>query len=177
MIRIIGGKFKGHSIEVPKKGTRPTLAALRESLFNICQHTIEGATFLDLFSGGGAIGLEALSRGAAHVTFVEKDGRIVKKNCSKLGVADKTTCLSTDVFKALPSFQTPFDIIFADPPYGVGLGEKLLDYFDENPYLIGGDLFIEESIPLPPPKNLILKSKRKVSRSILLQLCNRSCSS
>ncbi len=174
MIRIIGGKFKGKGIDVPKKGARPTVSALRESLFNICQQQIDGATFLDLFAGAGAIGIEALSRGAKHVTFVENDRRsahTIEKNLAALGVEEGTSIYSTDVFKALPLLKKPFTIIFADPPYDLGIGDRLLAYFDEDPTLLAGDLFLEESQIKYKPKHLIVKSERKVGRSILLQLC------
>lgn len=176
MIRIIAGRFKGKAIDVPKKGTRPTLGALREALFNICQQQIVDATFLDLFAGGGSIGIEALSRGAKHVTFVEKNRlscKIIENNLQALGATQEGSIVALDVFKALPHLKHPFSIIFADPPYELGLGDRLLEYFDNDPTLLGGDLFLEESKITYAPKNLSVVSKRKVGRSTLLQLRKR----
>ena len=178
MIRIISGKYKGKALDVPKKGARPTLGALRESLFNILQHEIEEATFLDLFAGGGSVGCEALSRGAKNVCFVEHDRRsceVIKKNCASLGVEKAVTIYCSDVFKALPKMKT-HDIVFADPPYEQRIGDKLLEYFDNDHRIIGKTLFIEESYLSYAPINLEVISRRKVGRSTLLELCCKSSS-
>lgn len=172
MIRIIGGKYKGKALDVPKKGARPTLGALRESLFNILQYEIEGATFLDLFAGAGSIGFEALSRGAKEVCFVENDRlscQVLKKNCAQLGAENEVKIYCADVFKALAKAKT-FDIIFADPPYDKQIGDKLLQHFDKEHHTIGKMLFIEESYLSYKPINLEILSRRKVGRSTLLQL-------
>ena len=85
-LRIIGGKFKGRLIKTPKgEKTRPTSAILRKAVFDICQNQITDARFLDLFAGSGAMGLEALSRGASHATFVERDKHSV--SCLKENLA------------------------------------------------------------------------------------------
>ncbi len=176
MIRIIAGKFKGRALDVPKKGARPTLGALREALFNIIQQEIEGATFLDLFAGAGSMGLEALSRGAKEVCFVEHDRKscqVIKKNCAALGVGEEAQVFCADAFKALPKMK-PFDFIFADPPYERHLGDQLLKYFDKDQNVLGKMLFIEESHLSYTPCHLTIISRRNVGRSTLLQLCNKN---
>ena len=136
-MRIIGGTHRGTALAAVGKGDagahlRPTTDRVRESLFNVLQggrfgDQGNGAQVLDLFAGTGALGLEALSRGAAHITFVDS-GRVAQKlirdNISKLRRQADTTLLSADASK-LPN-GTPCDLIFLDPPYGQGLGLKAL---------------------------------------------------
>ena len=106
MLQIIGGKHKKRKLVAPTSGLlRPTTSQLRESVFNICQHRIEGVRFLDLFAGSGAMGLEALSRGAAHATFVERGSfslKSIKKNIITLGELKHTTVVPGDVLTVLP---------------------------------------------------------------------------
>ncbi|MEI6243088.1 MAG: 16S rRNA (guanine(966)-N(2))-methyltransferase RsmD, partial [Chlamydiota bacterium] len=123
-LRIIGGLFKSRQIKAPKTSfVRPTSSSLRESVFNICQNRIEGANFLDLFGGSGAMGLEALSRKAAHVTFVDNSKEavsVIEENIRALGVQDFTKVFLGDVFtilKRLGKSGTVFDIVYIDPPY------------------------------------------------------------
>ena len=169
MMFIIAGRFKKRKLVTPKGNTtRPTLGKMRETLFNIIQSEIEGATFLDLFAGSGTMGLEALSRGASSVTFVEKDRaaiRAIETNIEHFGVEKEVSLIRGDVFKALEHLA-PFDIIFADPPYGHGYGEKVLAMVEKY-NLVKGSLFVEESDELPPPKNLQLVSCRKMGRTKL----------
>ncbi|PJI86298.1 16S rRNA (guanine966-N2)-methyltransferase [Yoonia maricola] len=136
-MRIIGGTHRGTALAVVGKGDagahlRPTTDRVRESLFNVLQggrfgDPINGARVLDLFAGTGALGLEALSRGAAHVTFVDS-GRVAQKlirdNIAKLRRAGDVTLLSVDAAK-LPQ-GTPCQLVFLDPPYGQELGGKTL---------------------------------------------------
>jgi len=169
MIFIISGRFKKRKLVTPKGlTTRPTLNKVRETLFNICQGEIEGATFLDLFAGSGAIGLEALSRGAASVTFVEKDRaafQALAENIKMLGVERETRLIKGDVFKTIEHLAA-FDIIFADPPYGQGFGERLLPLIIEHA-LLNRSLFIEESSELGEQEGLQLQSIRKTGRTKL----------
>ena len=150
MIFIIAGRLKKHKLVTPSgQTTRPTLGKVRQTLFNICQHEIEGATFLDLFAGSGAIGLEALSRGAKQATFVEYDRaaiRAIETNISHCGVERESLVIRRDVFDLLPTLK-PFDIIFADPPYGKGYGERILALVAQG-HLVKSALFIEESTPI-----------------------------
>ncbi|MEL7301338.1 MAG: 16S rRNA (guanine(966)-N(2))-methyltransferase RsmD [Pseudomonadota bacterium] len=134
-MRIIAGRFRGHPLVGLGKGDpaahlRPTSDRVREALFSMIGARIEiaGARVLDLFAGTGALGLEALSRGAAHVTFVDS-GRVAQKlikgNIAKLGVVDDTDLLPQDALR-LPPAEVPADLVFLDPPYGKDLGAPAL---------------------------------------------------
>ena len=135
-MRIVGGRFRGRSIAAPSGTvTRPTSDRVRESLFNILAHgvegfSIEGARVLDLFAGSGALGLEALSRGAAYCLFVEDnaDARgAVRENIEALGLTGASKLWRRDATKLGPAApMQPFQLLFADPPYGKGLGELAL---------------------------------------------------
>ncbi len=173
---IIGGKYKKRALVTPKSDlVRPTTSQLRESVFNICQLTIEGAQFLDLFAGSGAMGLEALSRGAQHATFVESNRQAVeaiRRNIQALGVSKQATVITLDVFKALEKFAQHaklFDVIYVDPPYGKGLSEPVLTFLDMHPLLNpDGSLFIEDAdLREPPLIHLTLHSKRAIGRARL----------
>jgi len=122
MIRVTAGKFKGTKILSPTKVARPTSSMMREALFNIISNQIDGAFFLDLFSGSGIMGIEALSRGAEKVIFVEKDRKNannIQKNLINLNITDSAQIICSDVVKALNKIDLTFDIIFADPPYAL----------------------------------------------------------
>ncbi|WP_417449259.1 16S rRNA (guanine(966)-N(2))-methyltransferase RsmD [Kordiimonas sp.] len=134
MTRIIAGRFKGRRLEVPAgSDIRPTTDRMRERLFSMLTHArypdMVGANVADLFAGTGALGLEALSRGAAHVTFIEKArGSLdcLKANIDHLGVRDEVAVLPGDA-STLPAARSRFDIIFMDPPYRIGLVRPALD--------------------------------------------------
>ena len=122
-MRIIAGELKGRTIGTPAwEGLRPTSDRLRETIFNILAPAIRGARFVDGYAGTGAVGLEALSRGAAHVTFVEQDRRaaaLIASNLQRCGVDDRYAIIPAGFAGALArSPQGSFDIIFIDPPYG-----------------------------------------------------------
>lgn len=123
-MRVIAGKFKGHTLKTPKsKTTRPTQGMLREAVFNICQNEVEGARFLDLFAGSGAMGIEALSRGALHATFVEQNRsalQCMRENLSLLQLKSSSTLIPYQAKSALTSLSKKnalFDLIYVDPPY------------------------------------------------------------
>lgn len=155
-MQIVAGKFKGRLLKAPKgQNTRPTSAKLRAAFFNKIQNQIDDVRFLDLFSGSGAIGLEALSRGASHASFVDSNSFAVqslKENIKTLKTEKETSIYPLDIFKALKKMTTPFDIIYADPPYQLNQKNskllyisELLKFFDQSPLLKdGGSLFIEE---------------------------------
>lgn len=124
-LRILGGQYKGRILHSPKtKATRPTQGILRQAVFNICQHSIADARFLDLFAGSGAMGLEALSRGAAKAVFVEQDrsaSRSIRDNIALLKVESQAALLSQEIASALKFLEKKgelFDIVYIDPPYG-----------------------------------------------------------
>jgi 16S rRNA (guanine966-N2)-methyltransferase len=140
-MRIIGGRYKGYEIKLPK-GIRPTSGLVRESIFNVIGDSILEARVLDLFCGSGAIGLEALSRGAKEVTFVEKDNsviRVLMENIKKLGCSD-VNVINMDAMRL--SVDSTYDIIFADPPYDNGHPERVIKKFGE----FGRIILIEHSM-------------------------------
>ncbi|MEK6793895.1 MAG: 16S rRNA (guanine(966)-N(2))-methyltransferase RsmD [Spirochaetota bacterium] len=117
-MRIFAGEKKGHSIVVPKMEFRPTQGKVREALFNIVD--VDGMRMLDIYTGSGAIGLEALSHGAAQVTFVDIDKRAViaiSESLVKLGYTDRGHVIRNNSLRFLASPSGPYDIIYADPPY------------------------------------------------------------
>jgi 16S rRNA (guanine(966)-N(2))-methyltransferase RsmD len=122
-MRIIAGQFKGRRLKAPSwEGVRPTSDKLRETLFNIVAARVEGARVLDAFAGTGALGIEALSRGAAHVTFIEADRRaaaLIAENLALCGVRGGYTIQRGDAVAALRQMpaDATFDVILLDPPY------------------------------------------------------------
>ena len=137
-MRITGGEFGGRNLKVPKSDAiRPTQDRVREALFNIIQFEVAESDFLDLFAGSGAVGLEALSRGAKSVTFVERERRhlaVLKENLESLGSSrvetgaarpmatlNDTTVVAADAYRWIERYAGPgFTIGFADPPYALG---------------------------------------------------------
>jgi 16S rRNA (guanine966-N2)-methyltransferase len=151
-MQIISGKFKKRKLFSPKGNqTRPSSNRLRETLFNICAPFIEDAVFFDLFAGSGAIGFEALSRGAKKVVFIDEHKfaiESIKKNIALLKAEEDVTVFQGDVFLHLSKIKTLCDIIFADPPYDMNKHHdyisKLLNHFDHHTLLNPeGHLFIE----------------------------------
>lgn len=120
-MRVISGKFKSRRlIGTPPAGIRPTSDKLKETLFNILGGSVADATFLDGCAGMGGIGIEAISRGAAHVYFVDQSRKacqIIRENLRSLEVEDAFEILQMDLIKALNLIHTPMDIAFIDPPY------------------------------------------------------------
>lgn len=180
-LRIIAGKFKGRILKIPKADTtRPTAAILREALFNICQAEIQEARLLDLYAGSGAIGFEAISRGAYHVTFVEKNKHAlecIRQNISILGVASQTTLFPTDVSIAIKKMKDPFDIIYIDPPYDTPI-VPIVDQLLSNKLLKpSAFLFIEERFDPYKMKNpsviphLTHINSRRFGIALLHQYC------
>ena len=120
--RIIAGRWKGRVLQVPG-AARPTSSRAREALFDVLQSSIAGARVLDLFAGSGAVGLEALSRGASKAMFVETDVRALEANLAAIGAeARQFELLRTDARDAVTSLVgrgERFDLVFADPPYAI----------------------------------------------------------
>lgn len=184
---IIAGRFKKHKLVSPKNlDTRPTLGKVREMVFNICQNEIEGATFLDLFAGFGAMGLEALSRGAKFVTFIESNKeaqKAIEENIKRLGCQKEALLIKKDVFKTLEMLPS-FDLIFADPPYGKGFSNRVAELVELYALLNeGGSLFLEDMNQEPLElKTMVLQSDRNIGRAQLRHLrlissCDRQKSS
>jgi len=150
MLKIISGQFRGRKLFTPKDSqTRPTQGSVRERLFNILQLDVPGSNFLDLFAGCGAVALEAISRGAQRAVLVESDRYAllsIRKNIELLGVESQTQVIGVDLYKALQTLpKGEFDLIFADPPYNLGHGKKVIQLIAEKGILKpGGKLFVEE---------------------------------
>lgn len=135
-MRIVAGRIRGKSLAAPAgQGTRPTSDRVRESLFNVLEHGVpefafDNARVLDLFAGTGALGLEALSRGARYCLFIEDDASargIIRRNVEAFGLTGATKIWRRDATRLGPAGNiTPFDIVFCDPPYGKGLGAAAL---------------------------------------------------
>ncbi len=139
-MRIIAGKYRGRKLKSPPSlQTRPTSDRLRETLFNILARRIQGARFLDLCAGSGAVGIEALSRGAAHVTFVDRSRKmyaLIETNLKALNVSDdEIEVVSREALEFLrrraEKKEAAFDVIFFDPPYSMDY-EAVLDYVGEH---------------------------------------------
>jgi 16S rRNA (guanine966-N2)-methyltransferase len=118
-VRVIAGEFRSRRLKtLPGQSLRPTPDRLREALFNVLAPRIEGVTFLDAYAGSGAVGIEALSRGAAHAIFIEKSfaaTKIIRENLAALGIEDRATIAHSATVPALPRYDA--DIYFLDPPY------------------------------------------------------------
>ncbi len=171
-MRIIAGAFRGRALASVGKGDagahlRPTTDRVRESLFSVLTHldVIEDAQVLDLFAGTGALGLEALSRGASHVTFVD-DGRVAQgliiKNINLTDSRDHTTLIRRDATRLGPNPGAPCGLIFLDPPYGKGMGARALAAALEGGWVADDALIVwEESAPMPTPEGFTLHDARK----------------
>lgn len=143
-MRIVGGRLRGRTLAAPKsQGIRPTADRLRESLFNILTHAygdpVAGARVLDLFAGTGALGLEAMSRGAAFALFIDDGAEaraLLRQNVEALALAAVTKIFRRDATKLGPAHPVePFSLVFLDPPYRKGLAEKALASMREGGWL------------------------------------------
>ena len=141
-MRIIAGEWKGRRIEAPKgRAVRPTSDRAREAWMSIVHPNLPGATVLDLCAGTGALGLEALSRGAKFVDFVEmatRTARVLKENVHSLDAGTRCAVHEDDALRFLKkltrSGALPYDVAFADPPYRMGLAEAIASYWLEHPF-------------------------------------------
>ena len=152
-MRIVGGEFRGRPLATPRsQSIRPTTDRTREAVFNVLAHRfpekLEDARVLDLFAGTGALGLEALSRGAAHCLFIEEsaEGRgLIRTNVEAFGLQGRTKIFRRDA-TGLGDAGTiaPFGLVFADPPYARGLGEAALRSALRGGWLLSGALCVVE---------------------------------
>ena len=152
-MRIVGGEYRGRPLATPRTSSiRPTTDRTREAVFNVLAHRfgdrLDGARVLDLFAGTGALGLEALSRGAAYCVFIEEaaEGRgLIRSNVETFGLTGRTKIFRRDA-TSLGEAGTvaPFGLVFADPPYGKGLGEKALRSARGGGWLAPGALCVVE---------------------------------
>ncbi len=141
-VRIIGGKFRGSKIPVPSiSGLRPTPNRIRETLFNWLADECRAAKVLDCFSGSGALGFEAISRGADSVTLIEQDRKAwqnLQQQIERLGT-DNVELLIGDALALIPDLGEPYTLVFIDPPYAiVGMREKVLSSLIDNGKLVDG---------------------------------------
>jgi len=132
-VRITGGQLKGRRIVTPRNGDiRPSTEKLREAIFSIIGSEIIGARAADLFCGSGALGIEALSRGADYALFIDSSRKHVsylKKNLDNLGIMEKSDIKIMNALKIRPKMISGLSIIFADPPYRQGLSDRLISLF------------------------------------------------
>ncbi|MCG8670448.1 MAG: 16S rRNA (guanine(966)-N(2))-methyltransferase RsmD [Pseudomonadales bacterium] len=176
-LRIIGGEWRGRKLTFkPEQGLRPTLDRFRETLFNWLMFDAEGAHCLDLFAGSGALGLEALSRGAAAVTFVEKSNQAaqqIKQHLTTLK-CERGTVVNNSAQAYLENHTAGFDIIFLDPPFHQDLLENTLTLLIENSYINEhGYIYIEaeSSFELPSlPNSWQLKREKQVKNKVFFLL-------
>lgn len=180
-MRIVAGRFGGRRLAALGKGDagahlRPTPDRVRESLFSLLTHrgALDGARVLDLFAGTGALGLEALSRGADHVTFVENGrtgGRLISDNIRALGCADAARLMRMDATRLAPNAADPFTLLFLDPPYGKGLGGRALAAAAAGGWLAPSALIVwEENTPQPAPEGFTALETRRFGDTALTLL-------
>lgn len=149
-MRIIAGSLRGRRLFTPKdRSIRPTSDRVRENLFNILGERVRDAQFLDLFCGAGGCGIEALSRGAAHVTFIDqaRDAlQLVKRNLEMCDITLKSMVIQARIPQDLPHSMPPFHLIFADPPYTYsGYDTLLAEIAAKSLLLPGGRIILETS--------------------------------
>lgn len=168
-MRVIAGTLKGHRLQGPTWGhLRPTSDKLRETLFNILSSRVDGARVLDGYAGTGALGIEAISRGAAHVTFVERDRRaasLIAENLERCGVSEGYAIIRADVRGArarLPARS--FDLILLDPPYDQ---PAIIDILADVGELVAGEglLVIEHAKRAPLPMDVGALRRARALRS------------
>lgn len=157
MTRIIAGRYGGRRIETPKgDGTRPTSDRVREALFSSLESELGGfdeLSVLDLFAGSGALGLESLSRGAKHATFVESDARaatVIKRNVTSLGVDNASVLRSTASAFAEQPIDQRFDVVFIDPPYALATDLVAALVHQLSGHSASGALFVVERATRDP---------------------------
>jgi 16S rRNA (guanine966-N2)-methyltransferase len=152
-MRVVGGRLRGRNIASPTSNTiRPTQDRLRESVFNILMHAyenpIDGARVLDLFAGTGALGIEAVSRGAAFALFIDNGAEaraLLRNNVESLGLGGTTKVYRRDATNLGPAHpMEPFSLVFLDPPYGKGLAAKALASLREGGWLAPDALVVVE---------------------------------
>lgn len=179
-MRIVGGRFKGHALAAPAgSATRPTADRVREAMFNILGHgmgefTLAEARVLDLFAGTGALGLEAISRGARFCHFIDEATAargVIRRNADALGVIGQAKIWRRDAARLGPCAPLPpFDLVFADPPYGKGLGETALAGLVAGGWLAPGAVVVLEEAAkaeVKTPAGLSLMDSREYGDTVV----------
>jgi 16S rRNA (guanine966-N2)-methyltransferase len=181
-MRIVAGALKGQRIEAPKgRATRPTGARLREAVFAMLEARgaagLQGGRVLDLFAGTGALGLEALSRGADFAAFVDMDKAALtalQATAKRLGVRGAIAVMARDATRLPPCKSQPFDLVFLDAPYGKALSEKTLGALIRGAWLKRGALVVvevaaDEAFNAPPDFTVLAERIQGAGRVVLLQ--------
>ncbi len=155
VFRIIGGQWRGRRLHFPAApGVRPTGDRVRETLFNWLQPVIAGARCLDLYAGSGALGLEALSRGAREVVFVDRQQSLIeaiREHLQLLG-AEGARCICEDARRYLQSVGQPFDVVFLDPPFGTADWSAICNALTSRDWLApGARVYMEDAAEADPP--------------------------
>lgn len=146
-IRVCAGRYRSRRIECPAKGVRPTTDRVKQAIFSTLPVDLDGTDVLDLFAGSGSLGIEALSRGAGHVVFVDGSKpctRVIEKNLRLLNALDRASVVKAEARDFLGKHQGGFDVIFMDPPYNKGLASELAPHVYSF-VKTGGVLVIEHS--------------------------------
>jgi 16S rRNA (guanine966-N2)-methyltransferase len=177
-MRIIGGKFKGRNIEAPRGLlSRPPLAIIRESVFNVLGEWVVGKSVLDLFAGSGSLGIEALSRGAAGIRYVDNARRCVdmaRRNFDKLGVSDIAAVTRQNAVDFVRNWPGPcFDLVFVDPPFLSGKVDDVLACLPASGILSDGGILVcryhrREDVAVPGAFEIY--KTRKFGESIVMFL-------
>ena len=144
-MRVSSGRYKGRELEYPRAGLRPTKAMTRQAMFNIIGSRVRGAKACDLYAGGGSLGIEALSRGAASVVFVEQQATVFRFLRGNVKGLNDATITRGDVLRVLKKLAgAGFDLVLADPPYLHGLVQATIDRAAEFDVLAPGAWFVAE---------------------------------
>jgi len=178
-MRVIAGEAKGRRLRTaPSRRVRPSGDRLKEALFATLGDRIESKTVLDLFAGSGALGIEALSRGAAHATFVEsynEAAAMIRANLQATGLGDRATVVRSTAEQFLSSLaESPFDVVFMDPPYATGVPSRLLDAMGARGFVHENSLVVVEMSSRAekglPPSGYLVADERRYGDSTLLYL-------
>jgi 16S rRNA (guanine966-N2)-methyltransferase len=164
-MQVSAGRLKGRKLRYPRSGLRPTTGMTRQAMFNMCAAKLDGARVLDLFAGAGALGIEAISRGARSAVFVELSGPIFAFLRDNLRGLDGVEAMRGDVLRILGKLSgAGFDLAFADPPYRQGLVQETVDAVAAHDVLgPGGWLVMEhhrKEVPVAPAGWKVLKQSR-----------------
>lgn len=176
-MRVVAGQAKGRRIQVPTgREVRPTTDRVREALFSSISHRVPGASVLDLFAGSGALGIEALSRGAGGATFVEKNrdtAKLLSRNIRDLGLEGRSRLLHREARRALRLLEDEgrsFDLVFLDPPYRGPHLEEALQLLAESALIEPKGLIVAEhpvDVPLAVPPGIHVVSTKRYGTTVL----------
>ncbi len=167
-MRVAGGELRGRKLKAPRGGdARPTTERVREAVFSILGE-IDGARALDLFCGSGALGIEAISRGAAHATLVDTHPKTAQRNVEELGLSDRVDVVRSDALRFLGRAAHEFDLVLCDPPYT--LADRFADELDpliQGCLAAGGKVTVEASPASPLTLSLPLRLERRYGDTLV----------